>query len=56
MAFALRGIANNRYEVTDTVRKELLALALGRRNGELIIEALTAHVTGEQLELFDDVA
>jgi hypothetical protein len=42
----------------DGTRRELLALAIGRRNGEIIIEALNARFgAGEQLELgLDDVA
>jgi hypothetical protein len=58
MAFSMRCTANARYEIKDDTRKELLALALGRRNGEIIIEALNARFgSGEQLELgLDDVA
>jgi hypothetical protein len=58
MAFSMRCTANARYEIKDDVRKELLALALGRKNAELIIEALNARFgAGDQLELdMDDVA
>jgi hypothetical protein len=57
MAFSLRAIANNRFEVMDSTRKELLALALGRKNAEIIVEALEARFgSGEQQELFDNAA
>jgi hypothetical protein len=57
MAFSHRAIANNRFEVMDTTRKELLALALGRKNAVIIVEALEARFgAGEQQELFDNAA
>lgn len=57
MAFRARAIANNRFEIVDEGRKDLMALALGRRNADLIIEALeTRFGSGEQLELPDEVA
>jgi hypothetical protein len=57
MAFSHRAIANNRFEIMDTTRKQLLALAIGRKSAEIIVEALEARFgAGEQQQLFDNAA
>jgi hypothetical protein len=58
MAFTARAVANNRFEIMDTTTKTLLCIALGRKAGDIIIEALTARFgEGEQMSLeLDDAA
>lgn len=58
MAFSLRATANNRWEVKDDSRKDgLMALAFGRKNAEVIVEALNARFgAGDQLDLFSEEA
>lgn len=52
VAFSTKAGANNRWDIRDDVRRELVGLAFGRRNAQAIVEALNARFgAGEQLEL-----
>ncbi len=56
MTFRARCTANARFEVTDDRKPtDLVCIALGRRNADLVVTALNARFGGgEQLELFDE--
>jgi hypothetical protein len=56
MTFQARATANARYEVTDDRQPgQLICLALGRHNADLVVDALNARFgCGEQLEMFDE--
>lgn len=56
MTFRARVVANNRWQVTDDRHPgDLIAEAFGRRNAELVVEALNMRFgPGEQLELFEE--
>jgi hypothetical protein len=60
MAFSMRCTANNRFEIlSDSKRTDrLLAIAFGRKNAELVVEALNRTFgPGEPLQLdLEDVA